>query len=131
MSDEFRAHLRQLPGRQRRYEQSAARLRVHETFDDIAAAKARGVTWQAIADLMNADGLRGTEGTPLTAAQVAALYTSEKLARGGRKPRRKPKAAAPEPAPAPAGTPAVTPPLDPPDDEPRRRKFVLPKTTRK
>lgn len=111
MSDAFKARLAGLAGSAPRYEQSAARVRVREAFDTIKATKARGITWQAIADLMNADGLRATDGSELTAGHVASLYTAEKNARGGRRRRRTKKPAAQSQA-APQPT---REPIDPPD----------------
>ena len=117
MSDKFRAKLRQLPAAKNpRHEQSAARKRIVENFAEITNAKRRGVTWQSIANLMNEDGIRSTNGSLLTASQVSSAYSVEKAARGERK-RRKPAGAsqakqerlnAPEPTPKPTAEPTPT-----------------------
>jgi hypothetical protein len=88
MSDDFRARLARAPGTSRRQERCAARVRISETYDDITVAKARGVTWQTIAQLLDEDGMTATDGTPLTGAKVSAMYASERTARGLRKKRR-------------------------------------------
>lgn len=95
MSDDFRAKLRALPAAPARIERSAARKRIAETFDDITAAKRRGVTWLAIAKLMSEDGIRAVDGSPLSAAHVSAAYSIEKAARGERKRRKKIRSAQP------------------------------------
>jgi hypothetical protein len=111
MNDPFRTRLHDLLPARPLPERSAARLRIRETFDDITAARARRVTWQQIADLMNADGLVATDGQPLTAAKVNALYAAEKATRGGRRKRRPKKAAGPPPAEvqSPASPSALAP----------------------
>ena len=53
MSDAFNASLAGLPGSRPHRENSGARQRIHDSFAEITAAKKRGVTWQAIADLLN------------------------------------------------------------------------------
>jgi hypothetical protein len=85
-------------------EHSPARARVHAAFDEIAAAKARGVTWQQLTDLLTADGVRGAEGETLTVDAVRSLFHAERYARGERRKRRTRKPPVPPPAQAvPAG----------------------------
>jgi hypothetical protein len=127
VSDGFKAKLAKLAGAGMRPEPSAVRIRVQETFDEIAAAKGRNVTWQQIADLLNEEGLRTTDGSLLTANQVSAAYSSEKAARGER--RRRPKKQLVQ-----TTAPAVQPPpltgLAEPGDEPKptRRGFQFTKS---
>ncbi|KAA5609604.1 hypothetical protein [Rhodovastum atsumiense] len=124
MSDAFRARLRAMVPAGGRPEPSAARVRISETFDDIAAARARGVTWQQIADLFTADGLAAADGTPLTAGKLNSLYAAEKAARGGRRKKRRPKTPAASP-PVPAGADPVAP-RPAPGPSPARFRFSGP-----
>ena len=82
MSDAFNARLAGMPGSRPHRENSEARQRIHDSFAEITAAKKRGVTWQAIADLLNEGGFRSTSGDPLTASQVSAAYSAERSSRG-------------------------------------------------
>jgi hypothetical protein len=136
VNDVFRTRLHGLSPARSMQEQSAARLRIRETFDDITTVRARGVTWQQIADLMTADGILATNGEPLTAAKVNALYAIEKAARGGRRRRRtKARPAQPPIRPAePAGAGAAVAPVlvaDEEDDRPRGAFRAIPARTRK
>ncbi len=101
MSDQFKASLRALPAAKPKHEPSPARVRIRETYDDITAARARGVSWQQIADLMTRDGIMGTDGKPMTATKVNSLYAAEKATRGERRKRRTKKGVAPGPTPQP------------------------------
>lgn len=132
--DAFRARLAEMEPAGRRQEPSAARARIQETFDDLTAARKRGVAWQQIAALMTADGIKAADGEPLTPDEVKALYHAERYARGERRKRRpesraseapkgRPRRAAPTveaeplaaepPAPAPLPVPESAKPTDP------------------
>jgi hypothetical protein len=86
--DGFRARLADLEPAPRRQAPSAARIRIRGAFEAITAARGRGVSWQQVAELMTADGVRAADGAPLTAGEVKALYHVEKYARGGTRRRR-------------------------------------------
>jgi hypothetical protein len=86
--DAFRAKLADLEPAPRRQAPSAARIRIRGAFEAITAARGRGVSWQQVAELMTADGVRAADGEPLTAGEVKALYHVEKYARGGTRKRR-------------------------------------------
>ena len=88
VSDAFKAKVAKLAGAGVRPGPSTVRVRVQDAFDEITAAKARYVTWQQVADLLNDEGLRATDGSPLTAKQVSAAYSSVKAARGEDRKRR-------------------------------------------
>jgi hypothetical protein len=136
MSDQFKASLRDLPAAKPRHEQSPARARIREAYTDITAARARGVSWQQIADLMTREGITGTDGKPITAAKVNSLYAAEKATRGERrKPRAKKTTARAPVGASPPIQPAATPqqpgdavPFDPgdgaPDDKPKPKFSV-------
>jgi hypothetical protein len=97
---------------------STARLRVKTAFAEIAAAKARGVTWQRITDAFTADGIVGADGAPLTVDAVRSLFNAERYARGERPKRKAPK------TPAPVAPVAPPEPQDFPfeqGDRPRRK----------
>jgi hypothetical protein len=107
-------------------EQSPARERISAAFEEITEAKARGVTWQQFADLLNSDGIRTEAGQLLTADVVRALYHSERSSRGLRKKRRptKPTAqplAQPKTPVRPTQTPK--PEDDTNDDEPPKPDY--------
>ncbi|TPG45698.1 hypothetical protein EAH89_26215 [Roseomonas nepalensis] len=86
--DAFRARLAEVEPAGRKQEPSAARARIQETFDDLTAARKRGVAWQQIAALMTADGIKAADGEPLTPDEVKALFHAERYARGERRKRR-------------------------------------------
>ena len=123
VSDAFKAKLAKLAGAGVRPGPSAVRVRVQDAFDEITAAKGRDVTWQQIAVLLNEEGLRATDGSPLTAKHVSAAYSSVKAARGEQRKRR------PKKQPVQAKVPAVDD-LAEPNDEPAppRRGFQFTKS---
>ena len=94
---------------------SAARTRIREIFDDITAARKRGIAWSQIATLMHAEGTRAADGEPITPDEVKALYHAERYSRGARRKRRPaqrkgaqaehPSPARPEASEAPPATP--------------------------
>ena len=100
-------------------EKSPARERISIAFEEITEAKARGVTWQQFADLMNADGIRTENGSLLTADIIRALYHSERYTKGLRKKRRPKKPAAqPQTPAATPKQPAAAVQFDPNDSAP-------------
>ncbi|WP_156963981.1 hypothetical protein [Muricoccus aerilatus] len=86
--DAFRARLAEVEPAGKRQEPSAARVRIQATFEDLTAARKRGVAWQQIAALMAIDGIKAADGEPLTSDEVRALYHAERYARGERRKRR-------------------------------------------
>jgi hypothetical protein len=90
------------PGR--KSEQSPVRARIHANFDEIAAAKERGVTWQQLTDLFTSEGIVGADGEPLTADAVRSLFHSERYARGERRKRQPKKSTAQPQTQAPIPT---------------------------
>ena len=122
VSDAFKAKLAKLAGAGVRPGPSAVRVRVQDAFDEFSA-KGRDVTWQQIAVLLNEEGLRATDGSPLTANQVSVAYSSVKAARGEQRKRR------PKKQPVQAKVPAVDD-LAEPNDEPAppRRGFQFTKS---
>jgi hypothetical protein len=122
--------LEDAPAEKPKHEQSPARVRIRKTYDEITAARLRGVSWRQIADLMNRDGITGTNGAPLTATNVRSLYAVEKASRGERRKRRtkkpvtQPQTRTPETIPTPE-QPRSAVPFDPndgaPPDKPKPR----------
>lgn len=116
--DAFRARLAEVEPAGRRQEPSAARALIQATFEDLTAARKRGVAWQQVAALMAADGIKAADGEPLTADEVRALYHAERYARGERRkrptdaPKPRPRRVAPivEVAPEVAAGPPPAPP---------------------
>ena len=96
------------------------------------AARKRGLTWAQITALLEAEGTRAADGSPLTVNEVRALFHSEKQLRLSREERRKvpskrrgslgPLVITPEPpAPPEAAVPepqVPQPPNSPPDAAP-------------
>lgn len=87
--DEFTAKLASIIPAGRGVLASDIRLRISEKFAEIEAARDRGVSWQQIADLMAADGVRGLDGKAPTQSTVRALFHAERYARGGKRKKRR------------------------------------------
>ena len=101
---------------------SEPRLYIRANFDEMTAARGRGVAWQQIAGLLDAAGVRGASGGALDWRQVKALFHAERYAREEaakraagptRKPRgrarRRRVAVAEAPAPSPSSPSALGP----------------------
>ncbi|GAA0574570.1 hypothetical protein GCM10009416_11590 [Craurococcus roseus] len=106
--DPFRKRLEELAPAPKGQDPSAARTHIRNNFEHITAARKRGVIWRQIADLMDAEGIKAADGSPLSPAETRALYHAERYTRGARRRRRpvQPKVAQAEPV-SPAPEPAT------------------------
>jgi hypothetical protein len=109
-------------------------LRAH--YDAVLAIKeSRQLSWGQIATLLQARGLTKTDGSPLDGNAVGVMAAQVRWERSPRsRQRRHPKTQRPpSPPPAAPSAPAHPMPTAAPDatDDPPRRRFTLPKTTRK
>jgi hypothetical protein len=86
--DRLRARLAAAEPTHRGQEPSAARVRIREAFEDIAAARDRGLSWQQVTDALAAEGMRAADGGALTWRKVKALFHVERYARGGKRKRQ-------------------------------------------
>jgi hypothetical protein len=69
---------------------SALRLYIRDNYPSLVAARDRGVSWQQIAEVMAAAGVRAPDGSPLTWRRLAVLFHAERY---DKDPKRKRKAA--------------------------------------
>ena len=109
-SDDLAARLANLAPAAHQRDTSAVRRKIRNTFETIAAARDRGVTWAQITEVLAADGARTSDGTVPTQHEVRALYHLERYSQGGKRKRRKGSApVAALPARAPEAAPAEIP----------------------
>lgn len=118
--DPLRRRLASIEPASRGQDPSPARSRIRDTFDAMAAARKRGVTWAQITGLLAADGIKAADGEPLTVDEVRALFHAERQLRLSRQNRRtRPEASPPEPPAASSPPPSrPTGPRSPPSTEP-------------
>lgn len=97
--DPLRQRLASIEPASRGQDPSPARSRIRGTFDAMAAARKRGVTWAQITGLLAAEGIKAADGEPLTVDEVRALFHAERQLRLSRQNRRtRPKAPPSEPS---------------------------------
>lgn len=92
---------------------SALRLHIRATFPDLEDARARGVTWQQLADAINAEGVPDAPGETVEWRRLKSLHHAERYSRGGKRRKRPKKAAAGRGAPAAAALPPDPPRASP------------------
>lgn len=102
---------------------SAARLYIREHFETLSAARARGITWPQIADVLAKASVTADDGTPLEWRTVSSLFHSERYARGERRKRRTKKTTGARPLTRATVSTPQTPAIPDPDDEPRKGAF--------
>ena len=103
----------QKEGKGTRTDPSALRLHIRDNFPSVLAARARGVSWQQITEVMAAAGVRASDGSDLTWRKVATLFHTERYERN---PKPKRRAARKRSTPAAAAVPSSPPP--PPEPSP-------------
>lgn len=122
--DPLRHRLASIEPASRGQDPSPARSRIRDTFDAMAAARKRGVTWAQVTGLLAAEGIKAADGDALTVDEVRALFHAERQLRLSRQNRwTRPKASPPEPSAAsspfpfhptgPRSPPSAKPPVSP------------------